>query len=83
MFDNFVTKFFPFFSFFFDQSSFAQKAFFTTLNSRLPKLTFLTKPLSTMLKLAFLTMPPINPPNLLQLVSELFSSCFYWNELLI
>jgi hypothetical protein len=49
----------------------------TTLISRLLKLTFLTKPLSTMLKLAFLTTPPLNPPTLLQLVSELFSSCFF------
>jgi hypothetical protein len=30
-----------------------------------------------MLKLAFLTMPPINPPTLSQLVSKLFSSCFH------
>jgi hypothetical protein len=49
----------------------------TTLISSLLKLTFLTKPFSTMLKLAFLTTPPINPLTLSQLVSELFSSCFY------
>jgi hypothetical protein len=38
---------------FFSQSSQAEKDFLTTLISRLLKLTFLTKPLSTMLKLAF------------------------------
>jgi hypothetical protein len=63
---------------FFAQSSHADKDFLTTLIYILLKLTFLTKPLSTMLKLTFLTTPPINPPTLSQLVSKLFSSCFYW-----
>jgi hypothetical protein len=61
-FDNFLDFFFLFFLF--------CHARFQTAEAY-----FLTKPLSTMLKLTFLTTPPINPPTLSQLVSELFSSC--------
>jgi hypothetical protein len=68
--------------FFFFQSSYAEIDFLTKLIFTLLKLTCLTKPLSTTLKLAFMTTPPINPPTLLQLVSELFSSCSLKNILL-
>jgi hypothetical protein len=47
-----LTTFWTYFFIFFAQSSHAEIDFLTMLISRLLKLTFLTKPLSTMLKLA-------------------------------
>jgi hypothetical protein len=63
IFDIFLTIFWTYIFIFFAQSSHAEIDFLTTLIYRLLKLTFLIKPLSTMLKLAFLTTPPINSPN--------------------